>query len=138
MDDDTREQNARKLADEAARAEAHEDGAFAAEAVRQAYGDDFIGAREPAQRAYDEAWIASYNELREFFETATKALFAAYDAQKHLASITADTLADAALEALDPRNTRSIDPPIRRATRATFVRLAERILQASPGAREPH
>jgi hypothetical protein len=137
MDDDTREQNARKLADEAARGEAHEDGAFAAEAVRQAYGDDFIGAREPAQRAYDEAWIASYNELREFFQTATAALFAAYDAQKHPASVTAAALADAALEALDPAR-ESIDPLIRQASRATLIRLAERILEAFPAAHEPN
>jgi hypothetical protein len=34
MDDDTREQKAHKLADEAARREAHETGAFAAEVAR--------------------------------------------------------------------------------------------------------
>jgi hypothetical protein len=82
--------------------------------------------------------IAAYEECREFFETATAALFTAYDAQKHPASVTAAALADAALEALDPHNTRSIDPLIRQASRATFVRLAERILEALPAAREPN
>ena len=110
MDDDTRKQQTHKLADEAARAEAHEAGAFAAEEVRRDYGDDFQGARDPAQRAYDAAWIASYNELREFFEVATAALFTAYDAQKHPASVTAAALADAALETLDPRQ-HAIDRP---------------------------
>ena len=50
MDDDHK-QRAHKLADEAARREAHEAGAFAAEAVRQDYSDDFQGARDPAQRS---------------------------------------------------------------------------------------
>lgn len=127
-----------KLAEEATRAEAHEDGAFAAEAVRQDYGDNFEGARDPAQRAYDAAWIATYAECREFYEVATAALFAAYDAQKHPASVTAAALADAALETLDPGNTRSIDPLIRQASRATLIRLAERILEACPAAREPN
>ena len=83
MDDDARKQRAPALADEAGRREAHEAGAFAAEAVHQDYGNDFIGARDPTQVAYDEAWIANYNELREFFEGATLALFTAYDTQKH-------------------------------------------------------
>ena len=93
MDDDTRKQSARKLADEAARREAHENGAFAAEEVRRDYGDDFEGARDPAQRAYDAAWITAYAECREFFEVATVALFTSYyDAQKHPASVTAAAL----------------------------------------------
>ena len=67
MDDDTREQNARKLADEAARAEAHEAGAFAAEAVRRDYGEDFIGARDPAQHAYDEVLDRRLRRVSRFF-----------------------------------------------------------------------
>ena len=60
--------------------------------VRRDYGDDFEGARDPAQRAYDAAWITAYAECREFFEVATVALFTAYDAQKHPASVTAAAL----------------------------------------------
>jgi hypothetical protein len=116
MDHDARKQRALALADEAGRREAHEAGAFAAEAVRQDYGNDFIGARDPAQVAYGEAWIAKYNELREFFEVATVALFTAYDTQKHPAA----ALADAALDTLAPQHA-TIDTLIAGAARATLV-----------------
>ena len=95
MDDDARKQKALKLADQAARREAHEDGAFAAEVVRREHGDDFEGARYPAQRAYDAAWIAAYAECREDFEALMLALLNAYDGEKHPASVTAAMLADA-------------------------------------------
>ncbi len=139
MDDDTRKQSARKLADEAARHEAHENGAFAAEEVRRDYGDDFEGARDPAQRAYDAAWITAYAECREFFEVATAALFTAYDAQKDHASLTAAALADAVLRGWDPQHVMvATDALITAGARATLVKLAERILEALPATREPN
>ena len=116
MDHDARKQRALALADEAGRREAHEAGAFAAEAVHQDYGNDFIGARDPTQVAYDEAWIAKYNELREFFEVATVALFTVYDTQKYPAA----ALAEAALDTLAPQHP-TIDTLIAGATRATLV-----------------
>jgi hypothetical protein len=64
-------------------------------------------------------------------------LFAAYDAQKHPASVTAAALADAALDILAPQHA-TIDTLISRAARATLVKLAERILEAFPAAREPN
>ena len=94
-----RKQSACKLADEAARAEAHEAAAFAAEAVRRDHGD-----AQRAYDAYDAEWHATYDESREFCETAMLALLAAYDAEKHPASVTAATLADAVLEARDPQD----------------------------------
>ena len=48
------------------------------------------------------SWTAAYAECRDFFEVATAALFTAYDAQKHPASVTAAALADAALEHAGP------------------------------------
>ena len=138
MDDD-RKRRALKLANKAVRAEALEDGAFAAEGVRQAYGDDFEGARDPAQRAYDAAWITAYEECREFFEVATAALFTAYDAQKDHASLTAAALADAVLRGWDPQHVMdATDALITAGARATLVKLAERILEALPATREPN
>lgn len=136
MDDDTREQSARTLADEAARAEAHEAGAFAAEAVRQSYGDDFIAAREPAQQAYNQTWKDTFNATSEFYEPAMMALLAAYDAEKHPASVTAEALADAVLETSDPNHT--IDAVIAAGARLRLIQLAERVIAAFPAAHEPN
>jgi hypothetical protein len=83
---------------------------------------------------YDAAWIAAYTESREFFEVATVAMFTACDAQKQ---VTAAALADAVLDTLAPQHA-TIDPLIAGAARATLIKLAERILEASPAAHEPN
>jgi hypothetical protein len=136
MVDDARKQKALKLADQAARREAHEDGAFAAEVVRREHGDDFEGARDPAQRAYDAAWIAAYAECREDFEALMLALLNAYDGEKHPASVTAAMLADAVLVERDPEH--KAHPDIVAGARRTLIQLAEKILETFPAAHEPN
>jgi hypothetical protein len=138
MDRGMREQKAREIARSAAIAEAHEEAAFAAEAARREAREKELPYKQleaAGQTAYDSVYQQIYQKVYDEFQKITLRLLDCYDGQPHPASVTATALAAEILNEFDPQQ---FDEMIAWAARATFIKLANKILEACKPPEEPN
>ena len=129
MDPGMREQKAREIARSAAIAEAHEEAALAAEAARHEAREKelpYAQLEAAGQTVYDSVYQQVYQKVYGDLQKITLRLLDCYDRQPHPASVTATALAAEILDEFDPQ----FDPVIMWAARATFIKLANKILEA--------
>jgi hypothetical protein len=139
MDRGMREQKAREIARSAAIAEAHEEAALAAEAARHEAREKelpYAQLEAAGQTAYDSVYQQVYQKVYDDLQKLTLALLDCYDRQPHPTSVTATALAAEILDEFDPQH--QFDEVIAWAARATFIKLANKILDACKPPEEPN
>jgi hypothetical protein len=139
VDRGMREQKAREIARSAAIAEAHEEAALAAEAARHEAREKelpYAQLEAAGQTAYDSVYRQIYQKVYDDLQKITLRLLDCYDRQPYPASVTATALAAEILDEFDPQH--QFAEAIAWAARATFIKLANKILEACKPPEEPN